>query len=91
MGLAMYQPKITSLQKNVDKVRGQLMPIKELIEKSGISEATVKRIIHQGYVKAIKIGTVRHIYYRDFLRGAWEYEQAKERPGRKYANSSWDD
>lgn len=91
MGLAMYQPKITSISKTVDRSRGQLMSIPEVVEKADVSEATVKRIIQGGYVVAKRIGGVRYIYYRDFLRGAWEYEQAKERPGRKYANADWND
>ena len=87
----MYRPKITSISKNIDPAKGELLSIDKLVEKSGVSEATIKRILKGGFVDVTRIGGVRFVYYREFLRGAWEYEQAKERPGRKYANSSWDD
>ena len=85
----MYQPKITSFNKVVDPKRGELFTVEQLVEKAEVSEATIKRIIQKGFVDYIKVGRVRYIYYRDFLRGAWEYEQSKERPGRKYANANW--
>lgn len=87
----MYQPKITSIDRQVDKDRGKLLSVKDAAEKAQISESTMKRLIQHGYVDAIKIGTVRFVHYRDLLRGAWEYECSKERPGRRPANSKYND
>lgn len=71
--------------------KGELISIQDLPAKAGVSESTVKRIIQAGFVEPVKIGRTRFVYYRDFLRGAWEYESDKERPGRKHANANWTD
>jgi excisionase family DNA binding protein len=87
----MYRATINSINRQVDKSKGELLSVKDAAERAQISESTMKRLIQNGYVDAIKIGTVRFVYYRDLLRGAWEYECSKERPGRRPANSKYND
>ena len=70
---------------------GDLLSVQSIARKADVSESTIKRIIQQGFIEPIKIGGRRYMYYRDFLRAVWEYEQAKERSGRKYANANWTD
>ena len=87
----MYRATINSINRRVDKSKGELLSVKDAAEKAQISESTMKRLIQHGYVDAIKIGTVRFVHYRDLLRGAWEYECSKKRPGRRLANSKYND
>ena len=63
--------------------RGELLTLQQLAEKADTSEATIKRILQAGYLDSKKIGRSRFVYYRDFLRAAWEYEQNKLPKGRK--------
>lgn len=83
--------KIISFEPVKTKSGGDLLTVEEIAKRADVSESTVKRIIQAGYVEPVKIGRIRMIYYRDFLRGAWEYESNKDRPGRKYANAKWED
>lgn len=84
----MHTPKINKNSSG----RGELLPIRELAKRAEVSESTVKKILQLiDNVDVLKISGVRFIYYRDFLRAAWEYESSKERPGRKYANSKYED
>lgn len=73
------------------KTGGDLLSVQSTAKKAEVSESTIKRIIQMGFIEPIKIGGRRYMYYRDFLRAVWEYEQAKERSGRKYANADWTD
>ena len=63
--------------------RGELLTLEQLAVKAETSEATIKRILQSGYLESKKIGRFRFVYYRDFLRAAWEYEQNKLPKGRK--------
>ena len=74
-----------------DPVKGALLSVQSIARKAEVSESTIKRVIQLGFIEPIKIGGRRYMYYRDFLRAVWEYEQAKERSGRKYANANWTD
>lgn len=63
--------------------RGELLTLEQLAKKAETSEATIKRILQAGYLESKKIGRCRFVYYRDFLRASWEYEQNKLPKGRK--------
>lgn len=82
-----YTPNISKKSSS----KGELLTVRDVATKAEISEATVKRILQVvDNVDVVKISGTRFIYYRDFLRAAWEYESSKERPGRKYANSHYE-
>lgn len=74
-----------------DPVKGALLSVQSIARKAEISESTIKRIIQLGYIEPIKIGGRRYMYYRDFLRAVWEYEEKKERSGPKNAKTNSSD
>ncbi len=60
---------------------GDLMTVTNAAERAGISTSTLLTMVKQGYIKKYKIGLHGFVHYRDVLRGAWEFEQAKTRHG----------
>ncbi len=60
---------------------GDLMTVKDAAAKAGISGTSLLTIINAGYIKKYKIGMYGFVHYREVLRGAWEFEQAKTRHG----------
>lgn len=70
---------------------GDLLSVQDIAERAEVSESYIKRLIQNDFIAPIRIGGRRFMYYRDFLRAVWAYEQVKERPGRKPANANWED
>lgn len=63
-----------------DNSKGELMHVDQVVVKAELPRETVARILRSGHVEFYKIGNKTFVYYREFLRGAWEYERNK-RPG----------
>jgi hypothetical protein len=63
------------------KSNGDLMVVEAAADRAGISSTTLMTMIKGGYIKKYKIGRNSFVHYRDVLRGAWEFEQAKTRHG----------
>ena len=63
-------------------MKGELMRIDDAIEKADISKPTFQKLVRLGHVKRYTIGGRGFVHYRDLLRGAWEFEQTKNRGGR---------
>ena len=61
--------------------KGELMLTVEAAVKAGISKSTLDMMAKNGYVKKYKINGNSFVHYRDLLRGAWEFEQAKTKHG----------
>lgn len=60
----------------------QLMGVKEAAKLGGITYETLRKMINAGYVEKHIIDDIPFIYYRELLRGSWEYEKAKKPGGR---------
>jgi excisionase family DNA binding protein len=60
---------------------GDLMTVKDAAERAGISGTSLLTMVNAGYIKKYKIGKHGFVHYRDVLRGAWEFEQAKTKHG----------
>tara|TARA_B110000285_G_scaffold221019_1_gene273427 strand:- start:39 stop:287 length:249 start_codon:yes stop_codon:yes gene_type:complete len=69
--------------KRIEKMKsnGDLMTVKNAAERAGISGTSLRTIISAGHLKQYKIGLYNFVHYREVLRGAWEFEQAKTRHG----------
>ena len=67
---------------------GDLLTYKQIAVKAGVSETLVKNLLRWGYVEYIMIEGYTLIFYRDFLRGMWEYEKGKQKTGRKPKNGN---
>ena len=61
--------------------KGELMLTEDAAVKAGISKSTLDVMAKKGYVQKYKIGGRSFVHYRDVLRGAWEFEQAKTKHG----------
>lgn len=61
--------------------KGDLMQVKDAAKRAGISNRTLDTMAMRGYVKKYMINGYSFVHYRDLLRGAWEFEQAKRYHG----------
>lgn len=67
--------------------RGELMMLEQVSKKAGISVRVVETIVSASNVQSYKISGRRFVYYREFLRGAWDYELSKKSSGRNRKDS----
>lgn len=61
--------------------KGDLMLTVDAAAKAGLSITTIDSMANSGYVKKYKIAGRSFIHYRELLRGAWAFEQAKTKHG----------
>lgn len=66
--------------------KGQLVTLPQAAKMAGISEATIRRMISDGWIETYQIAGSRWLYYRDFLRASWEREQKKDPRGIGYGD-----
>ena len=68
--------------------KGELMRAEDAVKQGGISMATFHKMVELGFVQKYRIGGRTFVHYRDFLRGAWEFDKSKNKGGRPKANVS---
>lgn len=66
--------------------KGALVSLEKAASMADISVTSVKRLVADGWVPAVKIAGIRWVYYHEFLQGAWAREQEKSPRGRGYGN-----
>lgn len=67
--------------------KGELMHIDQVVLAAQLPRETIMRIVRSANVESYKIGNKTFVYYRDFLRGCWEYELNKKQGGRPRKNT----
>ena len=67
----------TKLYKN-----DQLLNLRDAAAKAEITYETLRKMINAGYIRKVMIESIPLVYYRELLRGSWEYEQNKKPGGR---------
>ena len=60
----------------------QLLSLRDAAAKAEITYETLRKMINAGYVPKVMIGRIPLVYYREVLRGSWEYEKNKKPGGR---------
>jgi hypothetical protein len=62
-------------------VKGELMRAEDACEKGGISMSTFHKIVDLGHIEKYRIGGRTFVYYRDFLRGCYDFDCNKKGKG----------